>query len=68
MIRICEIKRALTAMQEVKEFDDNAFFDFTRDPRWVGEQNRQGIEVKFTQGDVRVTLEAPVTHEEGATE
>ena len=68
MIRICEIKRALTAMQEVKAFNDDAFFNFSIDPRWIGEESRQGIEIKFTEGDVKVTLEAPVRHAEGERE
>ena len=55
--RISEIKRAITAMKEVKDFDDNALFGFTRDLR----MNREdGIEVIFKQGDVWVTLDVKI--------
>lgn len=62
MVKICEIKRALTAMREAKNFNDDVFFDFVRDPRYIG--HAPAIEVKFKEGDVTITLEAPVYTED----
>lgn len=62
MVKICEIKRALTAMQEVKKFNDEAFFDFVRDLRSMNPLS--AIEVQFKEGDVTVTLEAPIYKED----
>lgn len=63
MIKICEIKRTLTAMKEVKDFDDNAYFDLVRDPRFIPPDNVSGIRVEFIQGDVHVAMEAPCRKE-----
>ena len=63
MMQICEIKRILTAMKEVKDFDDNAYFDFVRDPRY-GPDGIPTVRVEFLQNDVHVTLEAPVCRDE----
>lgn len=64
MMQICEIKRILTAMKEVKDFDDNAYFDLVRDPRFIPPNDASGIRVEFVQVDVHVTLEAPICGEE----
>ena len=58
--RISEIKRAITAMREVKDFNDNAFFGFTYDPIHGREG---GVEVRFMQGDVMVSLETKLNPE-----
>ena len=63
MIKICEIKRALTAMKETIDFDDNAYFDLVRDPRFISSDNASGIHVEFIQGDVHVAMDAPCRKE-----
>lgn len=59
MMQICEIKRILTAMKEVKDFDDNAYVDLVHDPRY-GPDGIPTVRVEFLQNDVHVTLEAPI--------
>lgn len=59
MMQICEIKRILTAMKEVKDFDDNAYFDLVQDPIY-GPDWIPTVRVEFLQNDVHVTLEAPI--------
>lgn len=63
MMQICEIKRILTAMKEVKDFDDNAYFDLVHDPRY-GPDGIPTVRVDFLQNDIHVTLEAPVCRDE----
>ena len=66
MIQIREIKRTLTAMREVKDFDDNAYFKLVGDPRLASSDYVSKAHVEFQQGNVHVTLEAPIYEREGA--
>ena len=58
-VRISAIKKALEKLRGVKDFDEEALFAFKFDPAW-GFEHPTGIEVKFMQGDVIVTLETPL--------
>ena len=50
-------------MKEVKDFDDNDYFDLVHDPRY-GPDGIPTVRVEFMQNDVHVTLEAPVCRDE----
>ena len=63
MMQISEIKRVLTAMKEVKDFDDNAYFDLIYDPKYFGHDSIPTVRVEFIKNDVHVTLEAPITRD-----